>query len=131
MLPSAVAEYRPFVEQCATWLLDQKIVAGRMDMVSDFTNPVPAFLTMKMVGLPCESRTYYAEVFHAVNAYDTGTEEFTRARTMMGEMIIELLRVAEERRHDRERTSSPSRSRSRERMAATCARTSSRACCGT
>ena len=100
MLPSAVAEYRPFVEQCATWLLDQKIAAGQMDMVSDFTNPVPAILTMKMVGLPCESWTYYAEVFHAVNAYDTGTEEFTRARTMMGEMISELLRVAEERRHD-------------------------------
>ena len=28
MLPSAVAEYRPFVEQCATWLLDQKIADG-------------------------------------------------------------------------------------------------------
>ena len=69
-------------------------------MVSDFTNPVPAILTMKMVGLPCESWTYYAEVFHAVNAYETGTEEFTRSRTMMGEMITELLAVAEERRHD-------------------------------
>ena len=100
MLPSAVAEYRPFVEQCATWLLDQKIADGQMDMVSDFTNPVPAILTMKMVGLPCESWTYYAEVFHAVNAYETGTEEFTRAQTMMAEMIGELLRVAEERRHD-------------------------------
>ena len=42
MLPAAVAEYRPFVEQCATWLLDQKIADGEMDMVSDFTNPVPA-----------------------------------------------------------------------------------------
>jgi cytochrome P450 len=99
MLPSAVAEYRPFVEKCATWLLDQKIAGGEMDMVSDFTNPVPAILTMKMVGLPCESWTYYAEVFHAVNAYETGTEEFTRAQTMMAEMIGELLRVAEERRH--------------------------------
>ena len=99
MLPSAVAEYRPFVEKCATWLLDQKIADGEMDMVSDFTNPVPAILTMKMVGLPCESWTYYAEVFHAVNAYETGTEEFTRAQTMMAEMIGELLRVAEERRH--------------------------------
>jgi cytochrome P450 len=100
MLPAAVAEYRPFVEQCATWLLDQKIADGTMDMVSDFTNPVPAILTMKMVGLPCESWTYYAEVFHAVNAYEKGTEEFARAQAMMAEMIGELLRVAEERRHD-------------------------------
>jgi cytochrome P450 len=100
MLPAAVAEYRPFVEQCATWLLDQKIADGQLDMVSDFTNPVPALLTMKMVGLPCESWPYYAEVFHASNAYATGTEEANRARAMMADMITELLRVAEERRHD-------------------------------
>jgi cytochrome P450 len=100
MLPAAVAEYRPFVEQCATWLLDQKIADGQLDMVSDFTNPVPALLTMKMVGLPCESWPYYAEVFHASNAYETGTPEATRARAMMADMITELLRVAEERRRD-------------------------------
>jgi cytochrome P450 len=100
MLPSAVAEYRPFIEQCATWLLDQKIADGQMDMVSDFTNPVAAILTMKMVGLPCESWTYYAEVFHSVNSHEKGTEGFTRSREMMAEMISELERVAEERRHD-------------------------------
>jgi cytochrome P450 len=100
MLPGAVADYQPFAEQCATWLLDQKIAEGKMDMVSDFSNPVPAILTMKMVGLPCESWPYYAEVFHAVNAYETGTEEFNRAQAMMGEMITALLELAEERRHD-------------------------------
>lgn len=100
MLPSAVADYRPFVEQCASWLLDQKIAEGQMDMVSDFTNPVPAILTMKMVGLPCESWPYYAEVFHAVNAYETETEQFNQAQAKMSEMIAELLRIAEERRHD-------------------------------
>jgi cytochrome P450 len=99
MLPAAVAEYRPFVEQCATWLLDQKIADGKMDMVSDFTNPVAAILTMKMVGLPCDSWTYYAEVFHSVNSNAKDTEKFARAQTMMAEMISELLRVAEERRH--------------------------------
>jgi cytochrome P450 len=100
MLPAAVAEYRPFVEKCATWLLDQKIADGKMDMVSDFTNPVAAILTMKMVGLPCESWTYYAEVFHSVNSNAKDTEKFARAQAMMAEMISELLRVAEERRHD-------------------------------
>jgi cytochrome P450 len=100
MLPSAVAEYRPFVEQCASWLLDQKIEDGQMDMVTDFTNPVPAILTMKMIGIPCESWPYYAEVFHAVNAYPTETEEFTRSIAMMDEMIVELLKLAEVRRHD-------------------------------
>ncbi len=100
MLPSAVAEYRPFAEQCATWLLDQKIADGHMDMVTDFTNPVPAILTMKMVGLPCESWPYYAEVFHAINAYSTDTPEYAHSLEMMDQMMAELLQVAEVRRHD-------------------------------
>ena len=100
MLPSAVAEYRPFAEQCATWLLDQKIAEGAMDMVTDFTNPVPALLTMKMVGLPCDSWPYYAEVFHAMSAYGPDTEEYGHALALMPEMMGALLGVAEERRHD-------------------------------
>jgi cytochrome P450 len=100
MLPSAVAEYRPFAEQCATWLLDQKIAEGAMDMVTDFTNPVPALLTMKMVGLPYESWPYYGEVFHAMSAYGTETAEYAHALSLMPEMMGALLEVAEERRKD-------------------------------
>jgi len=100
MLPAAVAAYRPFIEQCATWLLDQKIAGGAMDLVTDFTNPVPAVLTMKMVGLPCESWTYYAEVFHSVAAFEAGSSELERARSLMTDMTAELLRVAEERRRE-------------------------------
>jgi cytochrome P450 len=100
MLPGAVAEYRPFAEQCATWLLDQKIAEGKMDMVADFTNPVPAILTMKMVGLPCESWPYYGEVFHAINAYEPDSEGYNQALAKMGDMIGELLEVATARRTD-------------------------------
>jgi cytochrome P450 len=98
MLPGAMAEYRSFAEQCATWLLDQKIAEGTMDMVDDFTNPVPALLTMKMVGLPCESWPYYGEVFHAMNAYEPDSEGYNQALAKMGDMIGELLGVAEARR---------------------------------
>jgi cytochrome P450 len=100
MLPGAVAEYRAFAEQCATWLLDQKIAEGSMDMVDDFTNPVPALLTMKMVGLPCESWPYYGEVFHAMNAYAPDSEGYNQALAKMGDMMGELLEVAEARRTD-------------------------------
>ena len=100
MLPSAVESYRPFIEACATWFMDQVIESGSMEVIRDFTGPVPAVLTMRMVGLPCESWASYAEVFHSVNAYKPGTPEFDRSRTMMSDMITELLRVAEERRHD-------------------------------
>ncbi len=98
MLPAAVAAYRPFVAQCASWFLDQKIESGSMDLVGDFTNPVPAVLTMKMVGLPCAAWPYYAEVFHAVAGYTPGTPEYDRALRLMGEMVEGLLRTAAERR---------------------------------
>lgn len=100
MLPAAVASYRPFMEQCAAWLLDQKIDQGTMDMVTDFTSPVPAVLTMKMVGLPPESWSYYAEVFHSVAAYDAGSSELGRAQSLIADMTADLLRVAEARRRE-------------------------------
>jgi cytochrome P450 len=100
MLPPAVAEYRPFMEQCAAWFLDQKIADGQMDVVNDFSNPIPAVLTLKMVGLPPETWGYYAQVFHATVAYPPGTAEFIRAQGLMGEMVDGLLKVAAKRRQD-------------------------------
>jgi len=100
MLPAAVARYQPFMEQCARWFLDQHVTEGRMDAVTDFTNPIPAVLTMKMVGLPCETWSYYAQVFHAVAAYEAGTPEFDRAQGLMSEMIAGLLETAERRRRE-------------------------------
>jgi len=99
MLPPAVAATRPFAEQCAAWLLDQRIADGHMDMVTDFTNPLPAILTMKMMGLPCGSWPHYAEVFHAVNAFSADTEEFARSMALMDEVNRQLLELAEVRRH--------------------------------
>jgi cytochrome P450 len=100
MLPSAVAAQLPFIQRCASWCLDQRIESGTMDLVRDFTNVVPAVLTMKLVGLPCESWPAYAEVFHSVNAYGAGTEERRQAQSQMADMIAELLRVAAERRRE-------------------------------
>ena len=100
MLPSAVAAYRPFIERCATWFLDQRITEGTMDVVTDFAAPVPAVLTMKMVGLPCDSWPYYAEVFHSASAFSAGSTEQAHAQSLLADMIAELLRVAEERRKD-------------------------------
>lgn len=98
MLPPAVAEARPFVEQSAAWFLDQHIAAGRMDMVRDFTNPVPAILTLQMLGLPCERWEHYGEVFHATAAYGKDRPEYQQAVARMPGMIGELIQIAAERR---------------------------------
>jgi len=98
MLPSAVDANREFVRSCAHWFLDQVIEKGEMDMVKDFTGPIPAVLTMKMVGLPLESWSWYAEMFHAVSAHRPGTPAFDDAQKYLGSMMKQLLEIAEERR---------------------------------
>ena len=79
LLPPAVESLRPFIQQSATWFLDQSIGAGAMDMVDDFTNPVPAVLTLRLLGLPCESWAHYAEVFHAMIAHAPDSEAYAHA----------------------------------------------------
>ena len=98
LLPPAVESLRPFIQQSATWFLDQSIGAGAMDMVDDFTNPVPAVLTLRLLGLPCESWAHYAEVFHAMIAHAPDSEAYAHATGLIPGMVEELLAVAAERR---------------------------------
>ena len=55
--PGAVQKMRPFMEQKAHEFLDQKIADGQMDLVLDYASPVPAILTMKLMGLPLTTGT--------------------------------------------------------------------------
>jgi cytochrome P450 len=99
LLPAAVEALRPFAEELTTWFLDQRIEHGRMDMVTDFTNPVPAIVTMRLIGLPCEQWQHYAELFHATVAYRPGSPEYTRAISRVPEMMAGLLEEVRARRH--------------------------------
>ncbi len=98
MLPPAVAADRPFLEQASAWFLDQKVPDGSMEMVHDFTGPVPALWTMRLLGLPCESWEHYAEYFHATAAYGRDSPEFIRAVSRTPEMVAEALEIIEDRR---------------------------------
>jgi cytochrome P450 len=98
LLPPAVERLVPFMQQSATWFLDQRIGSGAMDMVDDFTNPVPAVLTLRMLGLPCENWAHYGEVFHAMIAFPEGSDERVHAVALIPEMMGSLMEVAAGRR---------------------------------
>jgi cytochrome P450 len=98
LLPPAVEELRPFVEDLSTWFIDQKIETGRMDLVLDFTNPVPAVVTMKLIGLPCDHWEHYAELFHATVAHRPSSDEFKRAISRVPEMMASLFEEVKARR---------------------------------
>lgn len=64
--PKAVAGYRDDARLFATALLNRVIETGEMDLVNDFTGPVPAMVTMKLMGLPLSEWREFADPLHAM-----------------------------------------------------------------
>ena len=79
LVPKAIGDMRPLMEAATTWFLDERIETGVIDLVLDLANPVPAILTMALVGLPLDDWPPYAELFHGTIAHRPGEPEFDRA----------------------------------------------------
>ncbi|OBH41478.1 cytochrome P450 [Mycobacterium mantenii] len=98
--PGAVEKLKPFMEQSAHWFLDQKIEDGHMDLVLDYASPVPAILTMKLMGLPYDNWHLYANLFHSVMAVPQDSPEYLDAIAKVPKMMEEVLEFAATRRAD-------------------------------
>ena len=98
--PRAVQRMRPFMEQSVNWFLDQKIGDGQMDLVLDYASPVPAMLTMRLMGLPYDNWRLYANLFHSVMAVSQDSDEYARAIAEVPAMMEGLLTFAATRRAD-------------------------------
>jgi cytochrome P450 len=71
--PQAAAKLHPMMQQCATWCIDQHIETGKMEMVMGLTSAVPAFVTLRLLGLPLSQWHKYVEITHKTN-YTSGKE---------------------------------------------------------
>lgn len=98
--PGAVQKMRPFMEQSAHWFLDQRIADGRMDLVLDYASPVPAILTMRLMGLPYDNWHLYANLFHSVMAVPQDSPEYANALAAAPAMMHDVLEFAATRRAD-------------------------------
>lgn len=96
--PGPVQKMRPFVEQSAHWFLDQRIGDGQMDLVLDYASPVPAILTMRLMGLPYDNWQLYANLFHSVLAVAQDSHEYAKAIAEVPAMMDGLLKFAAIRR---------------------------------
>ena len=81
------------------WFLDQRIADGRMDLVLDYASPVPAILTMRLMGLPYDNWQLYANLFHSVMAA-SGGDEYNKAIAEVPAMLDGLLKFVAARRAD-------------------------------
>ncbi len=64
--PKSAEGFRADARTFATALLNRVIEKGEMDLVNDFTGPVPAMVTMKLVGLPLHEWRQFADPLHAM-----------------------------------------------------------------
>jgi cytochrome P450 len=96
--PPSIERLRPEMERITTWFLDQAIESGEIDLVLDYATPIPAVLTLQMMGLPCDKWEHYAEFFHLSSAYPQGSPEYLSAIERGPEMMADLLSYADYRR---------------------------------
>lgn len=62
--PRAVEKRRERTKQLTAGLIDQVIEQGHFDIVEDFTNPLPALVTMDIFGFPLGEWRAFADPFH-------------------------------------------------------------------
>ncbi|MHA7650410.1 cytochrome P450 [Mycobacterium sp. ML4] len=96
--PGAVEKLRPFMEDKAHEFLDKHAHAGHMDLVLDYASPVPAILTMKLMGLPYDNWDLYANLFHSVMAVPQDSPEYLTAIAAVPDMMQGVLEFARARR---------------------------------
>jgi cytochrome P450 len=77
--PAAAEPWRPFVRQTADALIDLICESGHCDLVEDLASPVPAMLTMKLLGLPLADWRDVATPFHEISWAVPGSEMYQRA----------------------------------------------------
>ena len=100
LAPPAIARVQPLMEEATTWFIDQRIETGSIDLVLDLANPVPAILTMELVGLPHDSWPHYAAVFHGTVSYRPGSPQHDHAIANVPGMVAELQREIDARRRE-------------------------------
>ena len=74
LTPALSQGLRPRVRHWVSRHLDGVVAAGRADLVTDLTVPVPAAVTMELLGFPEEEWLPLASLFHDVSAYPPGHE---------------------------------------------------------
>ncbi|MCW2496745.1 cytochrome P450 [Jatrophihabitans sp.] len=96
--PGAVDAMKPLMHAYSDWALDQCIESGEIDFVMGLAAPVPALVTLHLLGLPLSRWRTYAEMTHAIN-YSSGDER-QRTFEMFDAMLGEIVVVARERREN-------------------------------
>jgi cytochrome P450 len=96
--PAAIEKLKPRMMEFTTWCLDRHIESGRIDLVLDLSSPVPAMMTLYVLGIPLEHWHLYADTSHAV-VY-TPPDSPAKRKAIEGDMMMRgtFVEIIKERR---------------------------------
>jgi cytochrome P450 len=96
--PAAVARVEPKLRRVVDAVIDEVIESGRIDLVLDLANPVPAIMTLDLLGLPLEDWDLYARTAHTANWTRPYTPERERAMIDLQAVMDKLAEAIATRR---------------------------------
>jgi cytochrome P450 len=75
---AAVDDLTPRIRGLVTWCIDQFIERGTMDVIDDVANPLPALVTLDLLGIPLDRWQGYARVMHEAAYREPGSADAIR-----------------------------------------------------
>jgi cytochrome P450 len=96
--PAAIEKLKPRMMEFTTWCLDRHIESGKIDLVLDLASPVPAMMTLHVLGIPLEHWHLYADTSHAVVYTPPDSPEKLKALEGDGMMRGTFVEIIKERR---------------------------------
>ncbi|GAA2398026.1 cytochrome P450 [Catellatospora methionotrophica] len=88
--PEQSRRQEPFIRQVTAACLDRFTEQGRADLVADLTNPVPAIVTLGILGMPLADWAKYAGPIHLLTYSPPGSPTWDEAMAAVGEMMAAL-----------------------------------------
>jgi cytochrome P450 len=102
--PAAVERLRPTMVACADWCIDQVVEQGEIDLVYDLASPMPAMVTLELMGLPLDDWPRYATTLHDMAGFPPGTPQLLAAFASAASITEDLTKLVTDRRAHPNRT---------------------------
>ena len=85
--PAGVERLRPRIAAYTTEMIDRFIERGEADLVMDLANPVPALITLEVLGFPLEEWPVLASPWHEIAYATPGSPEYLHAAEGLGDIM--------------------------------------------
>ncbi len=98
--PAAIEKLKPKMLEFTAWCIDRHIESGKIDLVWDLASPMPAIMTMHVLGIPLEHWHLYSDTSHKVVYTPPNSPENRKALEGDAMMRGTFLEVFKQRRRN-------------------------------